>query len=177
MAEYTSWNTMEDAAYEAYKYGEKPKSKWTKGVLLARLLELDRFYGCENFLKKYNLDVLKKVFLVHSGSYRTGAKMKRTSFYRLNMNFIEKNSLADMKARLEKEKSQMSSTSNRKTNHEDDGREIYGEFEVWEGNFKIPVFKGMITLYGKKQGNFLVLENGRKKSLTAKGCHEWNFLS
>ena len=98
---YDRCHRLDNGAIIAYNCGEKPISKWTKKIIVAKLFkeidraDLSRTYQAYKVNKedvkqnvlKMTKDYLKKKVLVRTEVHRTGNYYRNTKFYRvLNAN-------------------------------------------------------------------------------------------
>ena len=80
---------MSKRAVQAYKEGEKPKSKWNKKEILR---EIEEYFGEDLavLFNKWKIDDLKNRFLEYSSWHHTGKFARATQFYILSKKKIRK---------------------------------------------------------------------------------------
>lgn len=82
-------SSMSVRAMEAYEAGEKPKSKWTKKVMLAAIKETLWYYDKDTeenmaLFSKFKKDELFNEFFEWSSWHHTGKFANETDFYDVN---------------------------------------------------------------------------------------------
>lgn len=78
---YVGWSMSENAA-NAYYWGEKPLSKWTKAKLIKAVVEFEAW--SEEDLKCYTASALRRFFLYKSSWHHTSKVFNETDFYAVN---------------------------------------------------------------------------------------------
>lgn len=86
--------SMSNRAVEAYEDGEMPLSKWSKEMIIKKVVEYDHFTKEE--LKKYTKKVLAKYFLERSSWHHTGKFCNETDFYSINSKRAENGAIDDL---------------------------------------------------------------------------------
>lgn len=99
MAGYWGYS-MSNNAVDAYECNKRPKSKWTKSLILEALAE----YNGEEFAeaaKPYKVSVLKEAVLETNEWHHTSSKYNRTDFYEVKEYSDVQEMLADIERELE----------------------------------------------------------------------------
>lgn len=160
MAGYDGYR-MSNNAVSAYECGEKPWSKWTKTEILEEVdglisdgleLGVDR-----KALGKVPAKRLKQLVLVQSSWHHTSSWYNATDFYMISEGRLEGLTDADLIV------------------HEADGHQEEAKPErwvcevlEWSGSRKHPKATA-VEVEGEIRGNWLHLDDGSKKSVTARG--------
>lgn len=159
MAGYYGYS-MSNNAVAAYECGEKPWNRWTKGEILAEVDGLIRD-GLEikvdrKALGKVPALRLKQLLLVRSSWHHTSSWYNATDFYEVSDARLESLTDADLIAPAPEKK-------------EDPKPERWVcEVLEWSGSRKHPK-STVIEVEGDIRGNWLYLDDGSKKSVTARG--------
>lgn len=159
MAGYYGFS-MSNNAVDAYESGERPWSKWTKGAILEEVDDLIA-NGVEIAVDRKSLGKvpvlrLKQLLLVRSSWHHTSSWFNATDFYEVSDARLESLTDADLIA-PEPEKKE-----------EPKPERWVCEVLEWTGSRKHPKATA-VEVEGEIRGNWLYLDNGTKKSVTARG--------
>lgn len=172
---YAGWS-MSKNAVDAYRGGEKPFSKWTKTVLLDAIFEDKEVVFTKTEIKKYNLAVLKEVFLIHSSWHHTGRMCNITDFYAINEDRLYNHDdtlvlLEDAKERLSAKMVVFDSEK------KEVPRKALLSFEQWEGNYwNYKHLKSYIDIPCYVYKDWAYTEKFGKKSLASNHVKEPKYL-
>lgn len=105
MAGYKGYS-MSNNAVAAYADGEKPKSKWTKSVMLDAIKEAAKEYGIvmPKSIDKLKKDDLFNCYFKSSSWHHTSKEYNKTIFYSLASEWLEMYSEDDIKRIIEESK-------------------------------------------------------------------------
>lgn len=160
MAGYYGYS-MSNNAVSAYECGEKPWSKWTKTEILAEvdvLISAGLELGVDRkALGKVPAKRLKQLVLVRSSWHHTSSWYNATDFYAVSETRLEDLTDADLIAH-EAEACQEVAKPER----------WVCEVLEWSGSRKHPKATA-VEVEGEIRGNWLYLDDGTKKSVTARG--------
>lgn len=159
MAGYYGFS-MSNNAVDAYESGERPWSKWTKGAILEEVDDLIA-NGVEiavdrKALGKVPVLRLKQLLLVNSSWHHTSSWYNSTDFYAVSDARLESLTDADLIV-PEPEKKEAPKPE----------RWVCEVLE-WSGSRKHPKATA-VEVEGEIRGNWLYLDDGSKKSVTARG--------
>jgi hypothetical protein len=163
--------SMSNNARKAYEEGEKPKSKWTKKVILETVEksvksgELELVCSFDK-LKKVPLPALQEYCLVLSSWHHTSMHYNRTYFYKIELGCLEAFTDEDIDELLEEYKAKI---SNKK--REDTQEEMWEcKYLSWRRGWKTQKsWAKEVTAVGIIKGNWFYLPNGHRKSINANG--------
>lgn len=152
--------SMSERAYQAYKSGEKPRSKWTKTDLIDSVTSFNEY--TEEDLKPFSTEVLKRYFLTWCSWHHTGKLYNETSFYDIDE---DKAAKRDMDSLTEMADLVAGETRKEKTLVK---AHIY--WEEWEGSRNY----GSFTDYDSPciiVGKWAYLPDGSKKNVDGRHVH------
>jgi hypothetical protein len=152
--------SMSNNAVMAYAGGEMPRSKWTKSAILEQV-DIYLRAGLEMHVDRAALDKvpvarLRDLLLEKSSWHHTSSWYNATSFYMVSEERLESLTDADLNA-PEPEKKETPKPE----------RWVCEVLE-WSGTKKHPKAT-VIEVEGEIRGNWLHLDDGTKKSVTARG--------
>lgn len=150
MAGYHNFS-MSNNAIDAYRNGEMPLSKWTKGIILEKLEIRD--YNVEMF-KKLTVAQLKKYFLRYSSWHHTSSRYNCTDFYSMDWDTVEEFAKGDLIIEKETKEKKVETTVKSM---------IEIEYPVWGGTRNHPRITGYETMEGERNGDWCVGSWKRKK--------------
>jgi hypothetical protein len=153
MAGYHNYS-MSNNAVDAYRNGEMPISKWTKGDILNAIKEI--VDDIAKF-KKLTVKQLKDNFLRKSSWHHTSNHYNRTDFYSVNESNVE--DFNNGKFTIEKETKITVETVKKNM--------IEIRYAVWGGTKKHPRITGYETMIGEEKGDWCVDEYGKKKKISS----------
>ena len=157
MAGYKGYS-MSNNAVEAYRYGEKPKSKWTKESILVQMKRDGVPIKKIQEISKMSAADIRDEFLSVSSWHHTSKHYNRTDFYSVDSGKAEE---YDMKGYV---KFKPIKTEKKK----DEGKKAYAEYLVWSGTRNHPKATE-VRSEGIVKGDWFYLPYGTKKSIWARG--------
>ena len=152
MAGYNGYK-MSNNAVDAYRSGEKPKSKWTKTEIIEECIREKVDPKTIAALKKLPADDVKNQCLRKTSWHHTSSMYNRTDFYSL-----DSSRLGDIDtSKLKPSKKEAKTTSR-----------VTATYLVWSGTKKHPK-AAEVTENGTISGNWFISDSGVRKSTTARG--------
>lgn len=147
--------SISERGLEAYQNGEKPKSVWTKALILQ---EIKPLVDKEKYIlfSKIKKNILIENFLYQSSWHHTSKFYNKTNFYSLDTSAIEKITTLELEE-LSKEKKKEEKTK----------IPVLAEYSEYIGtkkNFSILKYKE----YGYIEGNTFTNLHGKKKRVSGK---------
>lgn len=154
--------SMSNRAEEAYDYGAKPKSKWTKAEILDEvkraILEEDKMSEEEvsnliTNLKSLSADTLRRKLLTYDSWHHTGSYFNETQFYTIDpyaaMELNIEQEITDEKA--EKERLKQIDTKPKR-------RKCSVSWKEWEGTRSHPkaIDKHLANVWAEEHGAYTV---------------------
>lgn len=142
--------SMSERASEAYDYGAKPKSKWTKSDILQVLKDEGIRYGRLKALQSLPASVLKDELLVYDSWHHTGSMYNKTKFYTVDVERADTIDIDELLAEINQNKSTKPETPLR--------RKCTVNWIEFEGTRKHPVAvpKVMANVYAEEHGAYTV---------------------
>lgn len=187
MSGYNYKRNMSNNAVDEYQKGGKPKTKWTKELLINAISKILKKVNKEDFLPlilELKVETLRDGFLEYQAWHHTSSYYRRTNFYRIDENRtanISENEINDLK---NKEKSRME--AKRKASKQPRVvREAIVHYLEWGGTKSHPkateiVAKG--TVYFKDEDEeidkayFIADGDAKKHRLSARGSFVEKYL-
>lgn len=155
--------SMSNRAVDAYEDGEMPLSKWTKKMIISKVVEHEHF--TEEELKKYHKNVLAEYFLFESSWHHTSKFCNATDFYSIDEDIAKEGSIKEL------EEIKKRYTPERKPKKEIkklEARKAHITYPEWGGTRVHPKATN-VDAYAVIIGNWAYLENGKKKSICSNG--------
>ena len=143
--------SMSNNAVDAYRFGEKPLSKWLKADLIDSIEDVLENKTDISKFKKLTVKQLKEYFLYESSWHHTSKMYNETSFYSIDEDNIDRFLAGELVITKEKVK----------VLEQKEMIEI--EYPVWGGTKKHPKIVGYETMTGEIKGDWCVSTTGRKK--------------
>lgn len=162
MAGYNGYS-MSNNAVTAYEDGERPFSKWTKAAVIERIEQLIEDCDVELRIDKTALfalraPALKKLVLRKASWHHTSGWYNATDFYDVSIPALETLTEEDLAAAAARKPAQA----------EPEEERWLCEYLEWSGSRKHPKATAC-TGEGVIRGNWFHLDDGSKKSVTARG--------
>jgi hypothetical protein len=164
MAGYRGFS-MSNNAVDAYSFGEKPISKWTKSAILDEIFCAAKngevtLHCDEALLKKSPAAFLKSACLTRSSWHHTSSYYNKTDFYSINLDSVEQLTDVALLEAMQKK----SAPVERKPEPE----RWKCAFLEWTGTRKHPKATERIEV-GTIDGTWFIRDDGSKKKTTATG--------